>query len=64
MKYRYFKIEFEPIDRINIGGSKHNRYYKAIDIEHAMKQARKDEKWRNDEGQQVYRLTGEWRELK
>lgn len=61
-KYRYFKIYFEPIDP-KYCGSNHSREYKAIDIEHAMKQAKKDETWRNDEDRQVYRLTGEWKEI-
>ena len=63
MKFKYYKVEFEPIDERNIGGTKHNRLVKSIDEEHAIKRAYQIEKWKNDEGHQVYRFTGIIREV-
>lgn len=56
MKYQYFKFIFVPIS--NKLGTKHTREFKAIDYEHALKQAKREEKF-CVKGKQVYKLLEE-----
>ena len=55
LKYHRFTFCLEPIDKIKIGGSKHTIDIKSIDLEHAIKHAKKYEKF-SINGKQVYRL--------
>lgn len=60
-KYKWFEFAFEPIRRGELG-SDHKRWFKAIDYEHALKQAQREERFEVD-GQRVYRLVGLVREF-
>ena len=60
MKYHYYDFTFEP--RYTNLGTKHTRRYKAIDLEHALKQAKRDEKFSVD-GQQVYKVADNGKEV-
>ena len=53
-KYKWFEFAFEPVRPGHLG-SDHKRWFKAIDYDHALKQAKKVEDFKVD-GQQVYKL--------